>query len=122
MARNYIKGEVSPRTWTNGGAAVSSGDVVVIGAMLCVALNDIAGGAAGEVATTGVFELAKADAGVIAQGEFVTWDSSASNFDDASATPATGDVTLGAFADESKGATSGETIRVELVGHPGTLA
>jgi len=122
MANNYIKGEVNPRTWTNGGSAVSSGDPVVIGAMLCIALGDIAGGATGEVATTGVFELAKADAAVIAQGEFVTWDSSASNFDDASATPATGDVTLGAFADEGKGATTGETIRVELVGHPGTLA
>jgi len=122
MASNYIKGEVNPRTWTNGGAAVSSGDPVVIGAMLCIALGDIAGGAIGEVATTGVFEVAKVDAAVIAQGEFVTWDSSTSNFDDALATPAVGDVTLGAFADESKGTTTGATIRVELVGHPGTLA
>ena len=122
MAKNFVKGDVKPRTWINGGSGVLSGDILVVGAMLCIALGDIGAGESGEVATGGVWEVAKADAAVISQGEFVTWDSSAVNFDDSAAVAAVGDVTLGAFADESKGATSGETIRVELVGHPGTLA
>ena len=125
MATNYIQ-DGAVIDWTNGGTAVSSGDVVAIGtngdAILGVALVDIANGATGSVQIEGVFEVPKADAAVIAIGEFVIWDSSAGNFDDNAATPATGDVSDGAFAIESKGATTSETIKVKLTGRPGTLA
>lgn len=124
MATSFIQdGETI--TWTNGGSAVSSGDVVVIGtngdAILGVALADIAGSASGSVAIEGVFDLPKVDAAVIAIGEFVIWDSSVSEFDDNAATPATGDVSAGAFAIETKGATTGETIKVKLTSVPSTL-
>ena len=125
MATNYIQ-DGAVIDWTNSGTAVSSGDVVAIGtngdAILGVALVDIANGATGSVQIEGVFSVPKADAAVIAVGEFVTWDASAGNFDDNAATPATGDVSDGAFAIESKGATTSETIKVKLTGRPGTLA
>ena len=48
MATTYVQdGKVID--WTNGGSAVSAGDVVVIGAILGVALVDIAGSATGAV-------------------------------------------------------------------------
>ena len=125
MATNYIQ-DGAVIDWTNGGTAVSSGDVVAIGtngdAILGVALVDIANGATGSVQIEGVFEVPKADAAVIAVGEYVVWDSSAGNFDDNAAVAATGDVSDGAFAIESKGATTSETIKVKLTGRPGTLA
>lgn len=124
MAKNYVQpGEVID--WTNGGADVASDDPVVIGAngdaVVGVAMVDIASGATGSVALCGVYELPKADAAVIAAGEFVMFDSSAGNFDDNAATPASGDVSDGAWAIESKGATTGATIKIALTGRPGTL-
>jgi predicted RecA/RadA family phage recombinase len=125
MAKNYVQdGDVI--AWTNGGAAVASGDVVVIGsngnAVIGIALVDIAGGASGSVAIDGVFSVPKVDAAVIAAGEFVTWDSSAGKFDDNLAVAAAGDVSGGAMAIESKGATTNATINVKLTGMSGTLA
>ena len=122
MANNQIySGDV--QDWANdSGSAVISGQVVVVGETLGIAQVDIAIGAIGSVAFEDVWAVPKADAAVIAHGEFVTWDASAANFDDALATPAVGDVTLGAWATESKGATSGATIEVRLTGRPGTLA
>ena len=92
MATNYVsEGDVIQ--WTNAGAAVSSGDVVVIGQILGVALVDIAQNATGSVAIRGTFTVPKVSAAVIAQGEGLTWDVSAGAVDDNAATPATGDVT-----------------------------
>lgn len=126
MAKNYVQvGDVID--WTNGtGGAVASGDAVAIGsngdAVIGIALGDIADTETGSVGIEGVYDVPKADAAVIAAGEFVVFDSSANNFDDNAATPASGDVSGGAFAIESKGATTSETIRVKLTGRPGTLA
>ncbi len=74
MAQNHVQeGRTMP--WTNGtAAAVVSGDVVVVGAMVCVALGDIAIGDAGELATEEVFLVAKEAPLVIAQGDIVYWD------------------------------------------------
>ena len=58
-------------TYTNGGSAISSGDVVVIGNCVGVASVDIANGATGEVAITEVYTLPKLSAAVIAQGATV---------------------------------------------------
>jgi predicted RecA/RadA family phage recombinase len=74
MAINHVqKGAIMP--WTNGtGSAVSSGEVVVVGNFVAVALGDIAAGEAGELATEEVFELPKNNNLVIAQGDAVYWD------------------------------------------------
>lgn len=125
MANNFTQ-DGNVIDWTNGGTAVSSGDVVVIGsngdALIGIALVDIANGASGSVAIDGVCEVPKVDAAVIGIGEYVMWDSSAGAFDDNAAVAAAGDVSDGAIAMESKGATTGETIKVKLTGRPGTLA
>jgi predicted RecA/RadA family phage recombinase len=122
MATNYVQ-EGNTIQYT-AGADISSGDVVVIGsngdAIIGVALVDIANGSTGSVAIEGVFTVAKVSAAVIAQGEYVVWDASASEFDDNAATPATGDVSDGAIAWEAAG--NGVTsIAIKLTGRPGTL-
>lgn len=120
MATNYKQpGKVI--TWTNGGSAVVSGQVVKIGQILGVALGAIAGSASGEVQIEGVFSVPKVSAAVIAQGEALTWDVSAAAFDDNLATPATGDVTgppAVAFEAAGNGVTS---MLVKFTGIPGTV-
>lgn len=120
MASNYVQcGDVI--NWTNGGSAVSSGDVVVIGQILGVALVDIANGATGAVAIEGVYTVPKVSGAVIAQGESLSWDVSAVGFDDNAASPATGDVT-GAPAVAAEAAGNGVTsIAVKFTGIPGTV-
>ena len=124
MATNYVQaGEKID--WNNdSGSAVSSGDVVVVGGtddgMICIASTDIANGSNGTLYTEGVFEVAKVSGAVIANGEFVMWDSSASEFDDNQATAASGDVMDGAIAWEDKGSGT-TTIKIKLRGCPGAL-
>ncbi len=120
MATTYVQdGKVID--WTNGGSAVSAGDVVVIGNILGVALVDIAGGATGAVQIEGVFDCPKVSGAVIAAGESLTWDVSAGAFDDNAAVPATGDVTKQpavAFEAAGSGVT---TLAVKFTGVPGTV-
>lgn len=121
MPNNFVQeGGVLP--YTNGGAALSSGDVVVIGQLVAVCLVDIANGETGSVAIDGVYNLPKVDAAVIGQGQSVMWDASAGAFDDNLAVPAAGDVSGCCQAMESKGATTGETIAVKLNVGIGTVA
>jgi predicted RecA/RadA family phage recombinase len=123
MATNYVQ-EGNTIQYT-AGADISSGDVVVIGsngdAVIGIALEDIANGSTGSVGIEGVYSVAKVSAAVIAQCEYVIWDTSASAFDDNAATPATGDVSDGAIAWEAAG-NGVTTIKVKLTGRPGTLA
>ena len=113
MATNRVQdGKVLQ--FTNGGSAMSSGDAVVIEKLVGVALVDIANGASGSVAITQVYNLPKVDAAVIAQGEQVHYDVSASEVDDESATPAAGDLLGWGIAFEAKGVTSGENIAILL--------
>ncbi|MBU1247413.1 MAG: DUF2190 family protein [Proteobacteria bacterium] len=61
-------------TWTNStGSDVSSGQVVVVGGVVCVASTDIADGETGELATEEVYDLSKAT-GAITQGASLYWD------------------------------------------------
>lgn len=125
MATNFVQtGAVVD--WTNGGSAVLSGAIVIIGsngdATIGVAIDDIAAGAVGPVGVEGVWDVAKKDAAVIAVGEYVMWDASTADFDDNAATAASGDVKDGAWAVEGKGATTGATIKVKLTGQPGILS
>lgn len=121
MSKNYVQ-EGKVIDYTNGGSALSSGDVVVIGQLIGVCLADIANGETGSVQIGGVFNLPKVDAAVIAQGESVIWDASAGKFDDNAATPATGDVSGCCQAMEAKGATTSDTIALKLNVGIGTVA
>ena len=108
--------------FANSGTAISSGSVVVVGATLGVALVDIAATTGtGAVSIDGVFNVPKVSAAVIAQGERLSWDASASAFDDDAATAATGDVTgESAMAFESAG-NGVTTIAVKFTGVPGAV-
>lgn len=85
-------------TWTNGGSAVLSGAIVVLGNLICIALGDIGAGETGELGIGEVYEAPKVSGAVIGQGETVFWDVSAGAFDDNLATAATGDIKNGAIA------------------------
>jgi len=121
MASNFVQpGEVMD--WTNGtGSAVVSGQVVVCGKILGVALVAIANGAVGSVQVSGVFTVPKVTAAVIPQGSNLLWDVSAGKFDVGSATPASGDVSgppAVAFVAAGNGDT---TLKVKFTGVPGTV-
>jgi len=91
-----------------------SGVPFVLGKLLVMPITDGAIGDTIGVAIGGVWDLPKVDAAVIGQGETITYDVSVDEVDDALATPAAGDATLGCVAMEAKGATTGETIAVKL--------
>lgn len=113
MSKNY-SGEGNILTHTLSGRTATAGVPLAIGNLLGVPITDGADGDSIAVAISGVFNIPKVDAAVIAEGETITWDVSATEADDNAATPATGDLTLGCVAVESKGATTGETIAVKL--------
>jgi hypothetical protein len=77
------------------------------------------------VAISEVYNLAKVDAAVIAQGESVIFDVSAAagagEVDDENATPAAGDIVGFGVAWEAKGATTGEDIAVLLAPGSGVV-
>lgn len=121
MANSYVS-EGAVIDYANAGAAISSGDVVNMNGVLGVALGDIATSATGSVMIKGIFRLPKATTAVIAQGETLVYDSSASAFDDSNATPASGDVS-GICAVAAAAAGNGETVvDVLLTGVPGTVS
>ncbi|MCB2218061.1 MAG: DUF2190 family protein [Desulfobulbaceae bacterium] len=80
MAQNYVQeGAVMP--WTNGlSADVASGDVVLVGTRVGVALGDIADGEDGQLAIEGVWEVPKAAPLEISQGDLLYWDAADENF------------------------------------------
>jgi predicted RecA/RadA family phage recombinase len=95
--------------------AVAAGDMIQVGTLLGIAKT--AAAASGETIVLeleGVYALPKVDAAVIGVGETVTYDSSVSEIDDDAATPASGDLTLGCVAMETKGATTSDTILVKI--------
>jgi predicted RecA/RadA family phage recombinase len=117
---NYLNpGAVRPCTNASG-AAVVSGQVIVVGKQIGIATADIASTAVGEVAFEGQFTVPKVSGAVIAQGENIIWDASAAAFDDNLATPASGDVSNAVVACEAAG--NGVTsIRVQLANRIGTV-
>ena len=108
---------------TASGSPIVVDTVVKIGSLLGVALGNIAVGETGSVMIKGIFRaLPKVSGAVIAAGEPLTWDVSASAFDDNAATPATGDV-KGAPAVAIAAVGTGVTvIDVLFTGVPGTVA
>lgn len=109
-------------TYANSGSAISAGAVVVVGEQVGIAAVDIAAtSGTGTLNMTGVFDVPKVSAAVIAQGESVIWDASAGAFDDNAATPASGDVSNACTAWEAAG--SGvTTIAVKINTGKGTVA
>jgi len=119
MASNFVEsGDIRQHT---AAAAISSGDVVVIGQTLGVALVDLAIGETGSVAMSGVFTVPKVTAAVISDGEDLTWDVSAGKFDDNAATPASGDVTGPPAVAWGSYTSSDTTMQVKFTGVPGTV-
>jgi predicted RecA/RadA family phage recombinase len=90
MAQNYIEcGDVI--NFQNAGSAITSGSGVKIGALVGIALVDIAATSGqGNVAIEGVFKVAKATGAAWAQGDQLYWDDTAKNFNKTSSgnTPA----------------------------------
>lgn len=127
MATNIKYQPGDTMTWTNStGTDVVSGQVVVVGTILAVALVDIANGASGTVLyKNAVATCPKVSGAVIGQGETLTWDVSANSgagaFDDSAASPATGDVTGNVIAHAAAG-NGDTTVEVVLNGVPGTVA
>lgn len=60
--------------FTNSGTAIASGDGVLVGTRLGVALTAIAAGATGAVQICGVFTMPKLGTDNIGQGALVYWD------------------------------------------------
>ena len=118
MATNYTQqGAVMDYV---ASATISSGDVIAIGEQIGIALVDMVSGDTAAVAIEGVFTVAKVSAAVITQGESVIWDSSAEEFDDNAATPASGDISKCCIAMESGAATT-TTIDIKLNVGVGTV-
>lgn len=83
--------------FTNGtGVDIASGEVVIMGDTVGVALVDIPDGETGNVSIHGVHELAKTGAQAWTQGEIVNWDSDNTEF--TTATPANGVILAGKAA------------------------
>jgi predicted RecA/RadA family phage recombinase len=108
MATNYVQ-EGNVITYT-AGADISSGNVLVIGTRVGVALTDIANGDTGSVQMSGVFNVACLGTDVVTQGAVLYWDS-----DPGQATLTSTDNTLMgyAFAASGDGVT---TVDVKLNG------
>jgi predicted RecA/RadA family phage recombinase len=115
--RNFVQpGETLEVTAPTGG--VSSGDVVVIGALVGVAAADAAEGAPVNVQTCGVFDVPKTSAQAWAVGDRIYWNASTSKAENlpaaglfmglavaAAANPsATGRVSLGCGPELAEGA------------------
>lgn len=120
MAKSFIK-DGDTLDYLNGGTALSSGDVLVFGNMLSVALEDIGTSMTGSTKNSGVFDLPKNTSVAFTQGELVVWDASASEFQSAGFATATGDVSGGAVAVQAAG-TADTTGRIKLLPGSGTVA
>ena len=73
MAKNFIQ-EGKRIEITASGAAISSGDLVLVNDLAVVALVDIADGDSGNAAPEGVWELSGKAAEAVNQGDKLYWD------------------------------------------------
>ena len=116
MSTNYKQpGDVI--SWTNGtGSAVVSGQLIAIGALVAVALVDIANGDMGSVGIAGQHAVTKIAGTAWVQGDKLDLDLSAASIGKG-ITPAAGDVTDGCVAGFA--AASGDVLG-EVILTPGT--
>ncbi|WP_444907862.1 DUF2190 family protein [Microbulbifer sp. SSSA008] len=121
MATNFVQ-DGRMLDYTNSTSAdITSGQVVPVGAVLGVAMDDISVGEPGVIAIDGVFNVPKVSAAEINQGETLTWVVFSKSFDNNTATAATSDITGAiAFAAEDAGS-SVTSLTVKFTGVPGTV-
>ena len=120
MSKNHVQPGKVLDFVNDTGAAIASGDVVKAGALLGVALKDIAIGATGSVAVDGVFTVPKVAGTAITQGATVVFKAATKAFTVGAA--ATGDVS-GASAVAFNAAASADTVvNIKFTGCPGTIA
>lgn len=103
------------------GAAILSGDPVVVGNQIGVAAVDIADGETGEVMMEEVFDLPKTAGSAITQGSTPVFDVSAGEFVPEGTSTATGDVT-GAVTCWEAAASAATTVSVKLNTGKGSIA
>lgn len=107
MAGNKVQ-DGNVINYTNAtGVDIASGDLVVIGTRVGVALVDIADGAAGAVAVTGVYEVPKEAALAVTQGDLLYADATSGELDKTDTNTLAGY----AFADAAGAA---DTVQVKL--------
>ncbi len=83
MTTKYImSGEVIDYV---AGSAISSGQILLIGLRIGVALTSIANGATGAAQVKGIFTIAKLSTDVVAQGALLYWDNTNSRLTTTSA-------------------------------------
>ncbi len=92
MATNYIQ-EGKSLNYTPSGAAVASGDFILLGAIGAISKTDIADGKTGAVHICGVFSVPKAS-GAVTQGAKLYWSAANSNL----TTTASGNTIVGVAA------------------------
>lgn len=120
MANNAVQpGKVLDYVNTTD-ATVRSGDVVVAGALLGVALVDIAPAATGSVSIDGVYAVPKVAGAAVAQGVALVFKANSKAF--TVGAPAAGDVSgVSAVAFDAASAPA-TTLYVKFTGVPGTVA
>lgn len=117
MATNFI--QPGDRITHVAAAPIASGDVVLLGGVIAIALANAAIGEAVEVAPKGVWKAPKATGVAIAQGASLRWDVSAGVFT-SGGSAASGDVTGSAWA-AAPAASAAATVEIYLPGVPGTV-
>ncbi|WP_444904216.1 capsid cement protein [Microbulbifer sp. CnH-101-E] len=121
MATNFVQDGRMLDFTNNTSSLITSGQVIAVGAVLGVAMDDIAVGESGVIAIEGVFSVPKVSAAEISQGETLTWDASVAAFDSSAAAAATGDITgPTVFAAEAAG-NGIASLAVKFTGVPGTV-
>jgi len=80
------------------GSTISSGQVLLIGKRIGVALSSIANGATGAAQVRGIFTIAKLSTDVVAQGDLLYWDNGNSRL-----TTTVGSNTLVGYATKAAG-------------------
>lgn len=71
MAKNFVQNGNTIPLLNSGSEVIASGDVVVVGNIVAIAITDIALLGTGDGFTEGVFQLPKASADVFAAGDAV---------------------------------------------------
>lgn len=120
MANNYVQpGRVLDYVNTTS-AAIASGQVVLVGAVLGVALGAIPVGETGSVQVEGVFALPKKAGTAVPQGAALVFKNASQDF--TVGTPAAGDLSGAAAFAFAAAATDATVMSVKLTGVPGTVA
>jgi len=106
MTTKFVQpGEVIDYT---AGANIASGQVVLMGARIGVALKAIANGETGPMQVTGVFNIAKLSTDNMAQGALLYWDNTNSRL----TTTASGNTLAGFAAAAAAASTTSVNIKI----------